>query len=576
LKITNIYIICLVLLTFTTHWSISSQEIKKHENVLVDSIFKYYRVDSLKTSDFIKTYISSSKLKNNYEDVYNGYHIFVCFYFEIHENQNLQSIYTDSLISVAKKNNLKIQLLKGYHLQNDNLRIEHGYSDERIFNNIFKARRIAKEINSKLWECKFNQELAQFYMFTKQWDKSLVYLRTNLSTLKKIWNEEDYQKLKAWGLSVESSYLSMSELFLKKNDLDSAKFYNKKTKTILDTLNTGLHQYYKFLQQLNELEIHLADGNIQNAEKSLSQALLNPSDYQRESDIDFYKKYYTGIINFKKNDYEKAIQSLESIDTVRINFNERIGVFQDDLYKTLYKSFLHIENIEKADYYFEKHLLSINNQMESNNNGIFNLKNNEITKYNKEVILLNKQKSNQKAFIIISLFLFVILTVAILKIYLNRQRQDRRKLSVLMNELEKTRNKYKEPTKLGVNIKNKEISRIIEKLEAEEEAEYYLRMDCTASNLSKKINTNTTYLSKIINSYYKKNFTAYINDLRIDYVLDRLKNDFIFRRYTIQSIANEIGFKSKESFNSAFKKRTGVLPTALIRELEKKNDSILV
>ncbi len=90
--------------------------------------------------------------------------------------------------------------------------------------------------------------------------------------------------------------------------------------------------------------------------------------------------------------------------------------------------------------------------------------------------------------------------------------------------------------------------------------------------MAEEIKTNTTYLSKIINSLYQKKFTAYINDLRIDYVLDRLKNDKLFRRYSIQSIANEIGFKSKESINSAFKNRIGVLPSKLIRALEQQTD----
>jgi AraC-like DNA-binding protein len=111
------------------------------------------------------------------------------------------------------------------------------------------------------------------------------------------------------------------------------------------------------------------------------------------------------------------------------------------------------------------------------------------------------------------------------------------------------------------------VGRIIRGLDKLEDEKYFLKMDCTASNLAKKINTNTTYLSKIINTYYQKNFTEYINDLRIEFALNRLKNDKLYGQYSILAIANEIGFKSKESFNSAFKKRTGVLPSSLIKAL---------
>lgn len=573
MKLLKFKLFVFLLIVLVVQFSVSSQELKKRMTVLEDSIFKYYRTDSLKTVQFIKSFINTSKLKNNPEAVYRGYHVFVCFYFEIHRDQQLQNIYTDSLVALAKDKDLKIQLLKGYHLQNDNLRTEFGYADERIFNNIFEARIIAKEIKNRIWECKFNQELAQFYMFSRQWDKSLLYLRSNLLELKKSQKSEEYENLKIWGLSLESTYISMSELFLKMKKNDSAKFYNSKAKIILDTLDTGLHQHYKFLHKKNTIEIHLLDQNTRKAEQSLNDALLSTSNYESESDVDFYKNYYSGIISFKKGNYKKATQYLEAIDTVRINHNERIGVFQNNLYKTLYKSFLQIENIKKADYYFEKHLMSMKSQMESNSNGILNLKKNEIAQYNNEVNSLKEQKSNQRIFIIAGLFFFITVIAVLSSVYLKRQKADSIKLGALLEELSKKQEKTEKPKKANLNIKNKEVARILEKLEAEEEAGYYLRTDCTVTNLSKKINTNTTYLSKIINSYYQKNFTTYINDLRMDHVLDRLHNDTIFRRYTIQSIANEVGFKSKESFNAVFKKRTGVLPSELLRALEAKNST---
>jgi AraC-like DNA-binding protein len=87
--------------------------------------------------------------------------------------------------------------------------------------------------------------------------------------------------------------------------------------------------------------------------------------------------------------------------------------------------------------------------------------------------------------------------------------------------------------------------------------------------MSKEIQTNTSYLSKIINHHYQKSFSSYINELRINYVLIRIREDKLFRRYSIQSMANDIGFKSKESFNSAFKKHTGILPSYFVKQIEK-------
>ena len=74
-------------------------------------------------------------------------------------------------------------------------------------------------------------------------------------------------------------------------------------------------------------------------------------------------------------------------------------------------------------------------------------------------------------------------------------------------------------------------------------------------------------MSKIINHYQKKTFTYYINDLRIDYVVNRLKEDISFRKYTIEAIGKEAGFKTSRAFSEGFKKKTGLYPSYFISKL---------
>ena len=77
------------------------------------------------------------------------------------------------------------------------------------------------------------------------------------------------------------------------------------------------------------------------------------------------------------------------------------------------------------------------------------------------------------------------------------------------------------------------------------------------------------YLSKIINEHKNKPFIQYVNDLRIDYALNELQNKKRLRNYTINALANEFGFNSAESFNSAFYKKTKIKCSFYIKELEK-------
>jgi len=119
-----------------------------------------------------------------------------------------------------------------------------------------------------------------------------------------------------------------------------------------------------------------------------------------------------------------------------------------------------------------------------------------------------------------------------------------------------------------LNLPEETKQNILAGLKKLEDQEYYLKQECSSYNVAKKINTNTSYLSKVVNAHYGKNFNTYINDLRINYAIIRLKNDVFFRSYSIQSIAEELGYKSADSFTKYFKKDTGLNPSFYIKNIK--------
>ena len=92
------------------------------------------------------------------------------------------------------------------------------------------------------------------------------------------------------------------------------------------------------------------------------------------------------------------------------------------------------------------------------------------------------------------------------------------------------------------------------------------------SNLAKLLETNTNYLSKTINHFKGKNINVYLNDLRVDYAINKIQEDSKFRNYTIKAIAKDVGFKSPETFSKTFYKKTGIYPSYFIKQLEKSNN----
>ncbi|CAN5644033.1 helix-turn-helix domain-containing protein [soil metagenome] len=67
-------------------------------------------------------------------------------------------------------------------------------------------------------------------------------------------------------------------------------------------------------------------------------------------------------------------------------------------------------------------------------------------------------------------------------------------------------------------------------------------------------------VSKLINEKFGKSFNDYINEYRVKEFINRV-NDKDFQNLSIYGVALEVGFNSKSSFNSAFKKITGKTPS---------------
>ncbi|WP_248429316.1 helix-turn-helix domain-containing protein [Flavobacterium pygoscelis] len=87
--------------------------------------------------------------------------------------------------------------------------------------------------------------------------------------------------------------------------------------------------------------------------------------------------------------------------------------------------------------------------------------------------------------------------------------------------------------------------------------------------LASLFNTNTKYAYKIIAKYRNKGIIEYITDLKIDHIIELLKNETKYRIYKNKSLADEDGFGSTQNFTRAFKTQTGISPSCFCMELNK-------
>ncbi|HYI75994.1 MAG TPA: helix-turn-helix domain-containing protein, partial [Chryseolinea sp.] len=95
----------------------------------------------------------------------------------------------------------------------------------------------------------------------------------------------------------------------------------------------------------------------------------------------------------------------------------------------------------------------------------------------------------------------------------------------------------------------------------------YLEKDMNLVKMATLLNTNTKYVTKIIAHYRGKGTIEYISDLKIDYIIERLKNESKYRNYTNKALGEEAGFGSTQNFTKAFKAKTDISPTYFIEML---------
>ena len=88
----------------------------------------------------------------------------------------------------------------------------------------------------------------------------------------------------------------------------------------------------------------------------------------------------------------------------------------------------------------------------------------------------------------------------------------------------------------------------------------YLDAELTLAKLSKQLSIPGRYLSQIINERTQKNFYDFINSYRIEESKRLLKEKPKNEKY-ISEILFTVGFNSRSSFNTAFKKYTGFTPS---------------
>jgi AraC-like DNA-binding protein len=513
--------------------------------------------DTIKLKIYANAYLKKGKNNKDSLNISKGYH----YSYILDKNNNVGQDYLDSIITVSKNKDYELYPLIAYNLKSRFYFKNHNYEKCLVY--LFKAKNCNK---GKYYDIEMDLQVNHSVALIKS---RLGNYREALTLFLK--NEKYYSNNKNYLTTLFA--IADSYRFLKK--LDSSSYYNSKgIKASLKQKNSNWYNYFL----LNEGATLSDKGFYVISNDSIEKGLSNI--IQVDDKLNTAMAYYfLGINNFALNKKAKAMSYFKKVDS--------IFFISKDIHPELRKGYELLINESKLNNNLEEEIIYINKLLELdktlyNNYRILSKK--IIQEYDTPKLLAKKnflikkaeRKNSNYSFFIFVLAVIIIAIAIYLKKVIKKQKIDRQKLELLLKKKhvsENTSVDKKEQIK-SLKINPKITTNVLNALERFENNKEYLDNKITAHNLAKKIGTNTQYLSKIINHYKGGNFSNYLNNLRIEYAINKLSTDKQYMKYTIEAIANEVGFNSSESFSTAFYKKTGIKPSYFRKNFEKVNRNL--
>ena len=194
----------------------------------------------------------------------------------------------------------------------------------------------------------------------------------------------------------------------------------------------------------------------------------------------------------------------------------------------------------------------------------------ELKKEEAKTQQLEERQRLQQLFLLAAfIVLVVILFFTLLLWYKNRQLKERNKSlyeknrQVMRIEADE-QNLRKAYSKSSLNDEQRE-SLILRIQEVLNDPDVICQQDFTLSKLAKLINSNTTYVSQVINEKYGMAFSSLLGSCRIKIACQWMEDPARYGNITIEAIATGTGFKSRTAFVNVFKRETGLKPSEYLR-----------
>ncbi|AZI69343.1 helix-turn-helix domain-containing protein [Cloacibacterium normanense] len=525
-----------------------------------------HKIDSLvynnaNASPLIQFYIKKSKKENNLKALVYAYR-----YASQNPSEKYKVKYSDSAILVAKKINDNSILAEAY-INKSTLLIAKNQHDVAS-NYLMLANRIAEKTNDNYLKYQTIYSIAQNYLYLgrlsdakKEYEKCVNFFSVNLDKSQTYGKNYEmmfmYSLINLIDINSKLNQFSDNEILLKK-----AFQYIKENKS---------NFYYAYFISCEGTNAYFLKNYFLAIEKLKKAQTLYQDSWPHYTEI-----FYIGMSYWQLGNKKEAVKYFEKLDK-----EYYIGINRNPQYRPAYELLIEYyaskNNTDKQLEYINK-LMSLDKSYEKNYKYLFAKIHKE---YDTQKLIEEKNNIENSLKIHQYLTLFVIIISIVLISfstykYFQIQRRYKERFEQIISqkktEIEKIPDTIVEEDKTLTpkiaGLSESTITYILEQLEIFEKEQQFLDYKITQKLLSEKLGTNPTYLSKIINVYKEKNFSNYLNDLRLEYVVELLKTEHKYLNRDIKELANIAGFTNAEAFSDNFQRKFEIKPSYFIKMMK--------
>lgn len=357
-----------------------------------------------------------------------------------------------------------------------------------------------------------------------------------------------------------------------------------------------LRRYNKMLYQaFSNVENKQFDDAIKVYNRQLR--LIDTTQYSR---LIYFTHVEKAKVHAMKSDYRQAIEALKQSERIAVDLEMKDCKLE--VYGMLSQYYQRLGDHSLREHYYNKYsqlrdTLTNYQQLASVSEMEFR---NELKGMEQEMTDVKRHREVMNIVTLVSLAFLLVLLVLLYLVYKKNRELTRSNQSLYQKNVEMLRAEEEErrmrrqlqdkeplhPDDIGDNQSDADVKYKGSHLSDEDKQQLLARIqevmdtnqeiftpDFTLERLATLLGSRYKYVSQVINEHYQQNFNNFLNSYRIKEACKRMGDIENYGNYTIEAISESVGFKSRSTFVSSFKRITGLTPSQYQRMAQREAQS---